>query len=130
VATSLAQSRKQAGLGKQNGELLTLAEAAFDGLLTIDTNLRYQQNLAGRKIAVVVLMSLSDRLDHLRVYFPAVALAVEKIRPGEINVVGKQRFLSIPMLSLPPHTSFVQCSTSLTALRNLDLGHILPPIGV
>jgi predicted nuclease of predicted toxin-antitoxin system len=74
--------------GKQNGELLTLAEAAFDVLVTIDTNLRYQQNLAGRKIAVFVLMSLSNRLDHLRVYFPAVALAVEKISPGEVTTVG------------------------------------------
>jgi hypothetical protein len=40
----------------KNGELLTAAEAAgFDVLLTTDKNLRYQQNLAGRKIAVVVL---------------------------------------------------------------------------
>jgi predicted nuclease of predicted toxin-antitoxin system len=74
--------------GKQNGELLTLAEVTFDVLVTIDTNLRYQQNLAGRKIAVVVRVSLSNRLDHLRLYFPAVALTVEKIRPGEITVVG------------------------------------------
>src|SRR6266403_1407223 len=31
--------------GKQNGELLSLAEAAFDVFVTVDTNLRYQQNL-------------------------------------------------------------------------------------
>jgi predicted nuclease of predicted toxin-antitoxin system len=73
---------------KQNGELLTLAEAAFDVLVTIDANLRYQQNLAGRKIAVIVLLSFSNRLDHLRAYFPAVALAAEKIEPGEITLVG------------------------------------------
>lgn len=35
-----------------NGELLTVAEAAgFEALLTTDKNLRYQQNLANRKIA-------------------------------------------------------------------------------
>lgn len=35
-----------------NGELLTVAEAAgFVALLTTDKNLRYQQNLANRKIA-------------------------------------------------------------------------------
>jgi hypothetical protein len=40
----------------RNGELLTAAEeAGFDLLLTTDKNMRYQQNLAGRKIAVVVL---------------------------------------------------------------------------
>src|SRR5580692_2640349 len=40
----------------KNGELLTVAEAdGFDVLLTTDKNIRYQQNLAGRKIAIVVL---------------------------------------------------------------------------
>ena len=39
-----------------NGELLNSAEAAgFDVLLTADKNLRYQQNLSGRKLAIVVL---------------------------------------------------------------------------
>lgn len=40
----------------KNGELLTAAEqAGFDVLLTTDKNLRYQQNLKDRKIAIVVL---------------------------------------------------------------------------
>jgi hypothetical protein len=39
-----------------NGDLLNEAEAAgFEVLVTTDKNLSYQQNLAGRKIAVVVL---------------------------------------------------------------------------
>jgi hypothetical protein len=57
-------------------------------LIAIDTNLRCQQNLAGRKIAVIVLLSFSNRLDHLRAYLPAVALAAEKIKPREITLVG------------------------------------------
>jgi len=75
--------------GKKNGELLSLAETAFDALVTVDTNLSYQQNLAGRKIAVVVLHSSSNRLDHLRQYFPACVLAIEKIKPGEIVQIGE-----------------------------------------
>lgn len=74
--------------GKQNGELLNLAEPAFDVLVTVDTNLRYQQNLAGRRIAIVVLQASSNRLEHLRQYFPACVLALEKIRPGEVVHVG------------------------------------------
>ena len=62
--------------GKKNGELLSVAEIAFDVLVTVDTNLRYQQNLSGRKIAIVVLESSSNRLDHLRKYFPACVLAI------------------------------------------------------
>jgi predicted nuclease of predicted toxin-antitoxin system len=74
--------------GKKNGELLNLAKTAFDVLVTVDTNLRYQQNLAGRKIAIVILQSSSNRLDHLRQYFPACVSALEKIRPGEIVLIG------------------------------------------
>ena len=40
----------------KNGELLTAAEnAGFHVLLTTDKNIRYQQDLTRRKIAVVVL---------------------------------------------------------------------------
>jgi hypothetical protein len=53
-------------------------------LVTVDTNLRYQQNLEGRRIAIVILEYSSNRLEHLRQYFPACALAIEKIKPGEI----------------------------------------------
>jgi len=39
-----------------NGQLLSVAEdAGFDLLLTTDKGIRYQQNLTGRKIALVVL---------------------------------------------------------------------------
>jgi len=40
----------------QNGDLLTVAEhAGFEVLLTTDKDMRYQQNMAGRTIAVVVI---------------------------------------------------------------------------
>ena len=41
--------------GIQNGELLKLAEAKFDLFLTCDQGIRYQQNLKGRKIAILQL---------------------------------------------------------------------------
>ena len=74
--------------GKQNGELLSLAETAFDALVTVDTNLRYQQNLANRRIAIMILLSPSNRLEHLSQYFPACVSALDKIRPGELVQVG------------------------------------------
>jgi hypothetical protein len=44
----------------KNGELLDAAEKdGFAVLLTTDTNLRYQQNLQGRRIAIVVLSTPS-----------------------------------------------------------------------
>jgi len=71
-------------VGKQNGELLKLAEPDFDVLVTVDTNLVYQQNLRSHRIAVVVLNYASNRLEHLRPHFPACLAALEKIKPGEI----------------------------------------------
>ena len=54
-----------------NGNLLRAAEdAGFDLLLTTDKNIRYQQNLAGRKIALVVLGNQQ---------WPVARLHVEKI---------------------------------------------------
>jgi hypothetical protein len=44
----------------KNGELIRLAEAeGFEVFVTTDTNLKYQQNLSGRKIAILVLLSTS-----------------------------------------------------------------------
>ena len=44
----------------KNGELLSEAESAgFDLLITTDQNLRYQQNLSGRRIAIIVLDTTS-----------------------------------------------------------------------
>jgi hypothetical protein len=43
--------------GIRNGELLRRAEARFDVLVTADQNLRYQQNLSGRTLAILVLPS-------------------------------------------------------------------------
>ena len=39
----------------QNGDLISAAEPLFDVLITSDQNLKYQQNLAERKLAIVVL---------------------------------------------------------------------------
>ena len=61
--------------GKQNGELLSLVEANFDVLVTLDTNLRYQQNLTGRKIAIVVLRCSSNRLEQMARYFQRASRA-------------------------------------------------------
>jgi predicted nuclease of predicted toxin-antitoxin system len=43
--------------GIRNGELLRRAEEQFEVLITADQNLRYQQNLSGRQLAIVVLPS-------------------------------------------------------------------------
>ena len=69
-----------------NGELLEAAETAgFDVLLTTDRNIRYQQNLAGRKLAIVVLGKARWRL--IRNCLPAISAAVETARAGSFTEV-------------------------------------------
>jgi hypothetical protein len=53
-----------------NGDLLTAAErAGFDVIITADKNMRYQQNLEGRRVALVILSTPQ---------WPIVKLLLEK----------------------------------------------------
>ena len=64
-----------------NGELIEAAEAAgFEVLLTTDKNMRYQQNLNGRKIAFVVVGN--QQWPTLRNYVERVVVAVNAATPG------------------------------------------------
>jgi hypothetical protein len=64
-----------------NGDLLNECEAAgFAVLVTADKNIRYQQNLTGRKIAIVVLGTPQWPL--VRLYVERVVLAVNAATPG------------------------------------------------
>ena len=74
--------------GKENGELLALAEASFDVLVTIDRNLRYQQNLTGRKIALLIVRARSNRVADLQPHFAACMAALRTIQPGAVAEVG------------------------------------------
>jgi len=65
----------------KNGLLLAAAEeAGFDLLLTADKNMSYQQNLAGRRIAIRVLGL--QQWPALRPYVPLVLKALEEVTPG------------------------------------------------
>lgn len=65
----------------KNGELLQMAEEnGFSVLVTTDQNLRYQQSLIGRKIAIIVLTTTSwPRIERA---VAGVAKAVDSAAPG------------------------------------------------
>lgn len=72
--------------GMQNGELLAAAETAgYDVLILADKNLRYQQNLADRRIALVELWT--NHRPTLERAFPLLAEAVIDARQGAYVVV-------------------------------------------
>lgn len=65
-----------------NGDLLAAAEAAcFDLLITTDQNLRYQQNLSDRRIAILVLMVVNWPV--LQPHATSIAPVVDAMQPGE-----------------------------------------------
>ena len=71
----------------ENGELLGAAESAgFHVVVTTDKNIRHQQNLSGRRIAVVVMGQA--RWPVVRMYAERVAAAVNAARPGTFTEVN------------------------------------------
>ena len=83
------ETARRAGYGsKKNGELLTLAEDVWDVLLTSERRMKYQQNMMGRKVAVVVLCAKSNRMKDLLPLMPAFAQALFSVSPGRIVEVG------------------------------------------
>jgi hypothetical protein len=77
VSTAYEQSWDQL----ENGELLNAAEVTFDALITTDRNLRYQQNLAGRRLAILVLPTTS--WPKIQAQLTKITAAVDVLRPGD-----------------------------------------------
>jgi hypothetical protein len=64
-----------------NGDLLKEAETGFDALVTTDQNLCYQQNLASRHLAILVLPTTS--WPKIQQHISQVAEAANRLRPGD-----------------------------------------------
>ena len=76
----------------ENGDLLDATEAAgFDIVVTCDQNIRYQQNLTERKLALIVLGS--NIWPVVRDHASAIAAKVDAATPGAYD------FIEMP---LPP----------------------------
>jgi hypothetical protein len=83
VLTAYAQGWDQL----HNGALLQAAEdAAMDVVLTIDQGMRYQQNLVGRSIALVVL-TRTTKWTRVRLSLDRISLAVQAAIPGSYTEV-------------------------------------------
>jgi hypothetical protein len=74
--------------GIKNGKLLALADAEFDVFLTVDQNLKYQQNLSTFRIAVILLVARNNRLRTLLPLMPEVREALERIGAGDFIRIG------------------------------------------
>lgn len=81
----------------ENGDLLTAAESAgFDLLLTAGKNMCYQQNLSGRKMALIVLGNSPWPV--VQLHIAAISDAVNAATPGSFAEV------EIPLPQKKPFT--------------------------
>ncbi len=73
---------QEMGWGRvKNGDLLKLAEDKFDAFLTSDQQLKYQQNLKGRKLAILVLST--NRWPQVKARTQEIIAAVLALKPGD-----------------------------------------------
>ncbi len=72
--------------GLKNGELLNVAEAAgFELFITADQELKYQQNLKGRKLALLVLST--NNWERIKAHITGIIAAVNAATPGSYTEV-------------------------------------------
>ena len=77
--------QQQSWAGLKNGVLLITAEAAgFQVFVTGDRNLEHQQNVAGRRLGVVVLAAVSNALEDLLPLVPDALTAIASVRLGQV----------------------------------------------
>ncbi len=81
VSHDCTTAQKQGWGGLKNGDLLSQAEGKFDLFITSDQNMRYQQNLAGRRIPILEL-STND-LHRIEAAAALIQSAVANIQPGQ-----------------------------------------------
>lgn len=73
---------QEIGWGRvKNGELLKRAEGVFDAFVTSDQQLKYQQNLKGRRLAILVLST--NRWPIVKAKAAEVILAIQALKPGD-----------------------------------------------
>lgn len=79
----------EAGLkGLKNGKLLSAASGRFDVLVTVDQNLRFQQNLENFAIAILVLRARRSTYPFLKPLIPKALEELKTIEPGHVVVVS------------------------------------------
>jgi hypothetical protein len=80
--------QEQGWAGMTYGELVRRSDKVFDVLLLADKNLRYQQNLARRQIALVELPT--NRWPALQPMIPRIARAINEAAPGSYTIIDLQ----------------------------------------
>ena len=76
--------------GTKNGKLMSFCvENNFDILLTIDKNLMFQQNLENYSLTIVVLNSLTSKIEDIVTFLPSFKSQVEKFQKNKAYIIDQ-----------------------------------------
>jgi len=71
--------------GMKNGALLAQANASqFDAMITMDSGVPFEQNIAKLPLGVVVLSAKSNDMDDLRPLLPRLLETLTRLAPGSV----------------------------------------------
>lgn len=84
-AHTVTTVQQQGWTGVANGALIALVDGKFDVLILADKNLRYQQNLSSRRIALIEFPT--NRWPILKALVPRLVSAVASATPGSYTVI-------------------------------------------
>ncbi len=79
--------RQMNWLGLSNGRLLDAA-SEFDLFITVDKNLVQQQQFAGRRLAVVVLRTRSNKIEDISPLVPQLAALLADLKQGTVTIMS------------------------------------------
>ena len=76
--------------GLKNGKLLSqCVDKSFDIVLTIDKNMMFQQNLDKYFITIVILDSLTSKIDELLLFLPSFKNKVKDLQKHKAYIIEK-----------------------------------------
>lgn len=88
VGHTFSTVQQQGWTSTKNGELLNLAKTGFDVLLTADKGMEYQQNLLSLPISILVVRTMSNRMENMAAAVPKILAALEEIPPHSLRKVA------------------------------------------
>ena len=76
--------------GVKNGKLMSLCVIHhFDMILTIDKNMMFQQNLEKHPVTIIVLNSLTSKLEELILFIPSFSKQLHLFEKSKAYIIEK-----------------------------------------
>ena len=76
--------------GMKNGELMSnCVENQFEILLTIDKNLKYQQNIEKYPLTIIILNSFTSKIEELKEFIPSLENGIKTFEKHKIYILER-----------------------------------------